>query len=250
APRMFSFNNPFGACEKCTGLGVFMRVDPDLILPNKRLSIDEGAVKASGWYYAEGSISQMYYRGLAKRYNFSLSTPVKDLPKEAVDALLYGTNGEKLELYRETDKGMGKYMAEFEGVINNLERRFRETNSSWMREEISGVMSGVECPECHGDRLKPIILAVTVGGINISQFTKMSVRDALVFLDKLKLTKHDEFIAHSILKEVGERLNFLKSVGLEYLTLARSAASLSGGESQRIRLATQIGSQLTGVLYV
>ncbi|MEG1896451.1 MAG: excinuclease ABC subunit UvrA, partial [Oscillospiraceae bacterium] len=163
APRMFSFNNPFGACEKCTGLGVFMRVDPDLILPNKRLSIDEGAVKASGWYYAEGSISQMYYRGLAKRYNFSLSTPVKDLPKEAVDALLYGTNGEKLELYRETDKGMGKYMAEFEGVINNLERRFRETNSSWMREEISGVMSGVECPECHGDRLKPIILAVTVG---------------------------------------------------------------------------------------
>ncbi|MEG2192702.1 MAG: excinuclease ABC subunit UvrA [Oscillospiraceae bacterium] len=250
APRMFSFNNPFGACEKCTGLGVFMRVDPDLILPNKRLSIDEGAVKASGWYYAEGSISQMYYRGLAKRYNFSLSTPVKDLPKEAVDALLYGTNGEKLELYRETDKGMGKYMAEFEGVINNLERRFRETNSSWMREEISGVMSGVECPECHGDRLKPIILAVTVGGINISQFTKMSVRDALVFLDKLKLTKHDEFIAHSILKEVGERLNFLKSVGLEYLTLARSAASLSGGESQRIRLATQIGSSLVGVLYV
>ncbi len=250
APRMFSFNNPFGACEKCTGLGVFMRVDPDLILPNKNLSIDQGAIKASGWYYAEGSVSHMYYRGLAQRYGFSLSTPIKDLPKEAIDALLYGTKGEKLDLYRETDRGMSKYQTEFEGIIPNMERRFRETSSNWVKDEIAGSMNGIECPECHGDRLKPIVLAVTVGGINISQFTKMSVRDALIFLENIKLTERELLIAHSILKEVKERLNFLKSVGLEYLTLARSAASLSGGESQRIRLATQIGSSLMGVLYV
>lgn len=250
APRMFSFNNPFGACEKCTGLGVYMRVDPDLVLPNKNLSIDQGAVKASGWYYAEGSVSHMYYRGLAQRYGFTLSTPIKDLSKEAVDALLYGTKGEKLDLYRETDRGMSKYRTEFEGIIPNMERRFRETNSNWVKEEISSFMSGIECPECHGDRLKPVVLAVTVGGINISQFTKMSVRDALEFLDNIKLTEREMLIAESILKEVKARLNFLKSVGLEYLTLARSASTLSGGESQRIRLATQIGSSLTGVLYV
>ncbi|MBQ3587136.1 MAG: excinuclease ABC subunit UvrA, partial [Oscillospiraceae bacterium] len=250
APRMFSFNNPFGACEKCSGLGVFMRVDPELILPNKKLSIDQGAIKASGWYYAEGSVSRMYYRGLAQRYGFTLSTPLKDLSKEALDALLYGTKGEKLDLYRETDRGMSKYQTEFEGIIPNLERRFRETNSNWVKEEISGVMSGIECPECHGDRLKPEILAVTVGGINIADFTKMSVRDALKFLDEIRLTDRELLIAESILKEVKGRLNFLKSVGLEYLTLARSAASLSGGESQRIRLATQIGSSLVGVLYV
>ena len=250
APRMFSFNNPFGACEKCTGLGVFMRVDPDLVIPNKNLSIDQGAIKASGWYYAEGSVSHMYYRGLAEKYGFSLSTPVRELPKEAINAVLYGTKGEKLELYRETDRGMSKYRTEFEGIIPNLERRFRETNSNWVKEEISGIMSGIECPECHGDRLKPIILAVTVGGINISQFTKMSVRDTLKFLENIQLSDRELMIAESILKEIKERLNFLKSVGLEYLTLARSAASLSGGESQRIRLATQIGSSLMGVLYV
>lgn len=249
-PSMFSFNNPFGACEKCTGLGVFMRVDPDLIIPNKRLSIEEGAIKASGWYYAEGSISQMYFRGLAKEYGFSLSSPVKDIPKAGLDALLYGTNGKKLSLNRETEKGTGKYYADFEGLINNLERRFRETSSNWVRDEISGVMSGIECPECHGARLKPIILAVTVGGINISDFTNLSIKNALDFIDKIKLSKRDLMIADSILKEVKERLSFLKSVGLEYLTLARSAASLSGGESQRIRLATQIGSSLVGVLYV
>ena len=250
APRMFSFNNPFGACEKCTGLGVFMSVDPDLVIPNKSLSIDQGAIKASGWYYSEGSVSHMYYRGLAERYGFSLSTPIRDIPKEALNAILYGTNGEKLELYRETDRGMSKYRTEFEGIVPNLERRFRETNSNWVKEEISGIMSGIECPECHGDRLKPIILAVTVGGINISQFTNMSVRDAVNFLENIQLTDRELLIAESILKEIKERLNFLKSVGLEYLTLARSAASLSGGESQRIRLATQIGSSLMGVLYV
>ncbi len=249
-PRMFSFNNPIGACEKCTGLGVFMRVDPELVIPNKRLSINEGAIKASGWYYAEGSIAQMYYNGLSKEYGFSLSTPVKDLPKEIVDILLYGTKGKKLEFLRESDRGMSKFMSEYEGVITNLERRFRETSSSWMKEEISHIMSGVDCPQCHGDRLKPIILAITIADTNISQFTKMSVRDALKFVEKLKLNKKDEMIAHSILKEVKERLSFLQSVGLEYLTLARSAGSLSGGESQRIRLATQIGSSLMGVLYV
>ncbi len=250
APRMFSFNNPFGACEKCSGLGVFMRVDPELVIPNKKLSIDQGAIKASGWYYADGSVSHMYYRGLAEKYGFTLSTPIKDLSKEALNAILYGTNGEKLDLYRETDRGMSKYRTEFEGIIPNLERRFRETNSNWVKEEIAGIMSGVDCPECHGDRLKPIVLAVTVGGINISQFTKMSVREALVFLDNINLTERELLIAHSILKEVKGRLNFLKSVGLEYLTLSRNAASLSGGESQRIRLATQIGSSLMGVLYV
>ncbi len=249
-PRMFSFNAPFGACEKCTGLGEFMRVDPEMIIPNKKLSINEGAIKASGWYYAEGSVSEMYYKGLAKEYGFTLSTPIKDMSKEAVDAILYGTKGKKLELYRHTDRGISSYSTDFEGVVNNLERRFRETNSSWMKDEISRAMSGIECPDCHGDRLKPIILAVTVGGINISDFTKMSVRDAVEFIDNLSLTNQEHLIADSILKEVKERLNFLKSVGLEYLTLARASGTLSGGESQRIRLATQIGSSLTGVLYV
>ncbi len=249
-PRMFSFNAPFGACEKCTGLGEFMRVDPEMIIPNKKLSIAEGAIKASGWYYAEGSVSEMYYKGLGKEYGFDLNTPVKNMSQEAVEAILYGTKGKKLELYRHTDRGISNYSTDFEGVVNNLERRFRETNSSWMKEEISRVMSGIECPECHGDRLKPIILAVTVGGINISEFTKLSVREAIDFIDNLSLTEQEQLIAHSILKEVKERLTFLKSVGLEYLTLARASATLSGGESQRIRLATQIGSSLTGVLYV
>ncbi|MBQ6897081.1 MAG: excinuclease ABC subunit UvrA, partial [Oscillospiraceae bacterium] len=249
-PRMFSFNAPFGACEKCTGLGEFMRVDPDMIIPNKKLSINEGAIKASGWYYAEGSVSEMYYKGLGKEYGFTLSTPIKDMSEEAVNAILYGTKGKKLELYRHTDRGISSYSTDFEGVVNNLERRFRETNSNWMKDEISRVMSGIECPECHGDRLKPIILAVTVGGINISDFTKMSVREAVEFIDNLQLTQQEHLIADAILKEVRERLNFLKSVGLEYLTLARASGTLSGGESQRIRLATQIGSSLTGVLYV
>ncbi|MBQ5782311.1 MAG: excinuclease ABC subunit UvrA, partial [Oscillospiraceae bacterium] len=249
-PRMFSFNAPFGACEKCTGLGEYLRVDPEMIIPNKKLSIAEGAIKASGWYYAEGSVAEMYYNGLAKEYGFTLTTPIKDLSKEAIEAILYGTKGKKLELYRQTDRGIGKYNTDFEGVVNNLERRFRETNSNWVKDEISRVMSGIECPECHGDRLKPIILAVTVGGVNISDFTKMSVREAVDFIDSLQLTNQEHLIADSILKEVKERLTFLKSVGLEYLTLARASATLSGGESQRIRLATQIGSSLTGVLYV
>ena len=250
APRMFSFNNPFGACETCTGLGTFMKVDPALVIPNRSLSIREGAIKASGWYYADGSVSEMYYKGLGKKYGFTLDTKIKDMPPEGVHALLYGTGGEKLEMTRETDRGTGIYSTEFEGIINNLERRFRETNSEWMKEEIQGVMTGVECPDCHGDRLKPTSLAVTVGGVNISKFTQMSVREELDFINGLQLTEREHMIADGILKEIRERLGFLQNVGLDYLTLARNAATLSGGESQRIRLATQIGSALTGVLYV
>lgn len=250
SPRMFSFNNPFGACERCTGLGTFMKVDPDLILPNKGLSIREGAIKASGWYYAEGSISEMYYKGLGAKYGFTLDTKVRDIPPEGLNALLYGTKGEKLAMVRETDRGYGEYTTDFEGLVNNLERRFRETNSEWMKEEIQNTMTGVECPDCHGDRLRATSLAVTVGGINISAFTHMSVREELLFLDTLELKEREHKIADGILKEIRERLGFLQSVGLDYLTLARNAATLSGGESQRIRLATQIGSALTGVLYV
>lgn len=249
-PRMFSFNNPFGACERCTGLGTFMRVDPGLIIPNKDLSIREGAIKASGWYYAEGSVSEMYYKGLGKKYGFTLDTPVKEMSAEAVNAILYGTGGERIEMHRENEFGSGRYLNEFEGIVNNLERRFRETSSEWMKEEIATVMNGVECPDCHGKRLKPTSLAVTVGGVNISDLCEMSVRQELNFINDIQLTDQEHRIGDGILKEVRERLGFLQSVGLDYLTLSRGASGLSGGESQRIRLATQIGSALTGVLYV
>ena len=247
---MFSFNNPFGACEKCTGLGVFMRVDPDLVIPNKNLSVREGAIHASGWYYYEGGIAQNYYDALAKEYNFSLDAPIKDLPKEAVDVLLYGTKGKKLMVRRESDNMHGYFSSEFEGVINNLERRFRETNSEWVREEIAQQMRSVDCPECHGERLKKISLGVTVAGKNISELTTMSVKQALDFVENMKLTEREEMISHLIIKEIKARLGFLKNVGLEYLTLSRNASTLSGGEAQRIRLATQIGSSLMGVLYI
>jgi len=250
APRMFSFNNPFGACETCTGLGTFMKVDPDLIIPNKKLSIRQGAIKASGWYYAEGSMSEMYYEGLGKRYGFTLDTPVKDMSREAVDAILFGTKGERIEMHRENEFGSGRYLNDFEGIVNNLERRFRETSSEWMKEEIATVMNGVECPSCHGRRLKAASLGVTVAGKNISEFCAMSVREELEFVNSMQLTDREHLIGDGVLKEVRERLGFLQSVGLDYLTLSRGAAGLSGGESQRIRLATQIGSALTGVLYV
>lgn len=250
SPRMFSFNNPYGACEKCTGLGTFMRVDPDLVVPNKNLSIREGAIKASGWSFAEGGIARMYFEGLSAHYGFSLDTPYKQLPKKITNILMNGTNGEKILLKRESNSMRGSYQAEYEGVINNLERRYKETNSDWMREEITEWMSNVPCPDCHGDRLKKEILAVTVGGINISQFCKMSVTAALEFLDHLQLSDRDMMIADQILKEIRSRLGFLRSVGLEYLTLSRASGTLSGGESQRIRLATQIGSSLIGVLYI
>ncbi|MGD9559876.1 MAG: excinuclease ABC subunit UvrA [Oscillospiraceae bacterium] len=249
-PRMFSFNNPMGACELCTGLGTFMEVDPKLVLPNRNLSIREKAIKASGWYYAPGSMSEMYYLGLGKRYGFTLDTKIKDMSPEAVDALLYGTKGEKLDMHRENEFGSGRYVTDFEGIIPNLERRFRETSSEWVKEEIALVMSSVQCPECHGLRLKPASLAVTVGGQNISELTLGSVADEVAFFKELQLTEREHLIADGVLKEILERLGFLQSVGLGYLTLARGAASLSGGESQRIRLATQIGSALTGVLYV
>jgi len=250
SPRMFSFNNPFGACPKCTGLGIFMRIDPDLVIPNKRLSVREGAIRASGWYYAEGGIAQMYYEALAREYKFSLDAPIKDLSKEAVDVLLYGTGGKKITVQRDSGSWTGAYHTDFEGIVNNLERRFRETNSDWVKEEIALQMRGIPCPECHGDRLKKESLAVTVGGLNISDLTKLSVSAALDFFDKLELTPRQQLIAELILKEIKARLGFLKSVGLEYLTLSRSAQTLSGGESQRIRLATQIGSSLVGVLYI
>ena len=182
SPRLFSFNNPQGACEKCTGLGTFMRVDEERILPNKNLSIRQGAIKASGWYYAEGSVSEMYYLGLGKKYGFTLDTPIKDMSTEAVNALLYGTNGEKIEMHRTNEFGSGVYYNTFEGIVENLERRFRETNSEWMKEEIGSFMSGVECPDCHGKRLKPVVLAVTVGDKNISEFCEMSIRDELKFI--------------------------------------------------------------------
>lgn len=250
SPRMFSFNNPFGACETCTGLGTFMQVDPDLVLPNRDLSIREKAIKASGWYYAEGSMSEMYYLGLGKKYGFTLDTPIKDMSKQAVDAILYGTKGEKLKMRRENEFGSGEYNTDFEGIIPNLERRFRETNSEWMKEEIALVMSGVNCPDCHGQRLKPASLSVTFGGKNISDLTDLSVNQEIEFFKQVTLSEREHMIADGILKEIHERLGFLQSVGLGYLTLARGSASLSGGESQRIRLATQIGSALTGVLYV
>ncbi len=249
-PRMFSFNNPFGACPKCTGLGDFLKIDPALVIPNRNLSIRGGAIRASGWYYADGGIAQMYYEALAKEYGFSLDTPVKELSKEAMEAVLFGSKGKKLALYRETENGSVMYKSEFEGVINNLERRFRETSSEWVKQELADYMSSIECPECKGERLKKESLAVTVGGLNISEFAKLSINKALEFLDGLKLTETQEMIGGRVIKEIRERLGFLKNVGLDYLTLSRSASSLSGGESQRIRLATQIGSSLVGVLYI
>ena len=251
APRMFSFNNPMGACPTCTGLGTFMKVDPDLVIPNKNLSIRQGAVKASGWYIGEsGTIAQMYYEALAEHYGFSLDTPVKKLTKEQLNAILYGTKGQRIRMVRKNEYGTGTYDTEFEGIINNLERRFRETQSSFVRDEIAACMSSVLCPDCHGERLKKEYLSVTVGDKNISDLCKLSVTDALNFVNGLKLSERDAMIAEQILKEIRERLGFLQSVGLEYLTLSRGSASLSGGESQRIRLATQIGSSLVGVLYI
>ncbi len=250
-PRMFSFNNPFGACETCTGLGTFLKVDPDLIIPNKKLSIRDGAIRASGWSNAEGgTIAQMYYEALGKKYGFTLDTPICDFSKKALNALLYGTKGEKLQMQRKNVYGTGSYTAAFEGIVNNLERRYKDATSDWARWEIEQVMKACDCPDCHGARLKPITLGVTVGGINIYEFTKMSVTAALQFLDGLELSDRDRMIADQILREIRSRLEFLSSVGLEYLTLARSSGTLSGGESQRIRLATQIGSSLMGVLYI
>ena len=250
-PRLFSFNNPAGACPTCTGLGMQMLVDPELIMPNPNLSIMDGAITASGWGNVRGdSISKMYFDALAKRYHFKLSEPVKNLSREAMNAILYGTRGEPLLLHYEKSEGYGTIKREFEGIIPNLERRYKETQSPAMRSDIEECMSETPCPACGGRRLKPSALAVTVGGLNIAEFTELSVVDALRFLDGLELSEKDMLIAAQILKEIRSRLGFLQSVGLGYLTLSRTAATLSGGESQRIRLATQIGSSLMGVLYI
>ncbi len=251
SPRMFSFNNPYGACPTCTGLSFFMRVDPDLVIPDKTKSIREGAIKASGWSKADySSVAKMYFDALAENYNFTLDDPISAISKEALDAILYGTKGKKLVMHRATAYGSGNYNAEFEGIVNNLERRYKETTSDWSRDEIEQVMTACDCPDCNGSRLRKEVLAVTVGGINIHQFVSMSVRNELDFIDSIELTEKEKMIADQIIKEIRSRLNFLCSVGLDYLTLSRSSGTLSGGESQRIRLATQIGSSLMGVLYI
>ena len=250
-PRLFSFNNPHGACPKCTGLGVQLLVDPELIMPNPALSILDGGIVASGWNNIKGdSISRMYFEALSKRYRFKLTDPLRELPQEAMDAILHGTKGEPLQLRYERNEGYGVIRRPFEGIINNLERRYRETQSPAMRSDIEECMSEVACPECRGQRLKKTALAVTVGGMSIAAFSNLSVVRALEFIDGLQLSEKDSLIAERILKEIRARLGFLTSVGLGYLTLSRSAATLSGGETQRIRLATQIGSSLMGVLYI
>ncbi len=251
-PRMFSFNNPFGACPRCTGLGVLRRVDERLIIPDPNLSIREGAIKASGWNSLdENSVAMMYYNAISKHYGISLDTPVKDLKPEELGIFLYGTGGEKIRIDVIDSFGGGYRNSDFEGVVNNLERRYRDSGSSYSRDEIeSNYMSDTLCPDCHGERLKPESLAVTVAGINISDFCKMSISEAVEFIEKIELSERDKLIGARILKEILGRLSFLRNVGLEYLTLSRSAGTLSGGESQRIRLATQIGSALMGVLYI
>ena len=251
APRLFSFNNPYGACPTCTGLGVQLLVDPQLIMPNPNLSIMDGGICASGWGNVKGdSISRMYFEALARRYHFKLTEPIKNLSKEAIDAILYGTKGEKLQLHYEKNEGFGVIQREFEGIVNNLDRRYKETQSQSMRADIEECMAEIPCPDCGGRRLKKSALAVTVGGLSIAEFTDLSVLKALEFIEGLELSGNDAIIAERIIKEIKARLGFLQSVGLGYLTLSRAAATLSGGESQRIRLATQIGSSLMGVLYI
>ena len=251
SPRMFSFNNPFGACTKCDGLGTFKEIDEDLIIPDKKLSVNQGAIKASGWNVAEGSsIARMYMEALAKEYGFSLDMPIEMLSETALDVILYGTKGKKIEMKRVTSYGSGTYKNDFEGVINNLNRRYKETNSDWARADIEAVMRECKCNACKGARLKPQSLAVTVGGQNIYEFCKMSISEELEFIENLDLTEKQQMIGNLIIREIKERLTFLNSVGLDYLSLSRSSGTLSGGEAQRIRLATQIGSSLMGVLYI
>ncbi len=250
-PRLFSFNNPHGACPTCSGLGIQMRIDPDLILPNRHLSLENGGMNASGWGNGKADgIARMYFEALAEHYHFRMSDPLETLPPEAVDALLYGTKGEKLELHYEKADGYGVIRREFEGVIPNLERRYSETQSPAVRAEIETCMTETPCPTCGGRRLRKTALAVTVGGMNISELTDLSVRDAVGFFNDLSMTPRERLIAAQIVKEIRSRLDFLSSVGLQYLTLSRTSGTLSGGESQRIRLATQIGSSLMGVLYI
>ena len=251
APRLFSFNSPFGACPTCTGLGMQLKVDPTLVIPDESKSILDGAVVATGWNSIRSDgISRMYFDALSKRYNFSLRTPYAQLSNEVKDIILYGTKGEKLTLEYDQPRGKGTLHQAFEGIANNLERRYIETQSDASKKEIESFMAACPCPTCQGRRLRPEALAVTVGGLSIHDATSMPVDDEIAFFDGLTLTGNQQMIAAQILKEIGSRLRFLQSVGLSYLTLSRSSGTLSGGESQRIRLATQIGSSLMGVLYI
>lgn len=250
-PRLFSFNNPYGACPTCSGLGVQLRVNPDMIIPDRTLSIMDGALNASGWgNIRSDGISRMYFEALSKKYGFSLYDPIEKLSPEVVDIILYGTKGDKLELHYDQPRGKGTLNQAFEGIANNIERRYHQTQSASVRAELMQCMGEYDCPDCSGHRLKKEALAVTVGGMNIAEFTRMSITDEIKFLDALVLTQRETMIADTILKEAKSRLSFLQRVGLQYLTLSRAAGTLSGGESQRIRLATQIGSSLMGVLYI
>ncbi len=251
SPRLFSFNNPLGACPECSGLGFRLKVDPTLIIPNPELSIFDGGIQASGWGNIKNdSIARMYFEAMAQKYRFDLHAPIKTLSETAMDVILNGTKGEKLSLHYERGNGRGTLEQAFEGILPNLERRFRETQSDAMRKELEECMSSSPCPHCNGDRLSDIARAVTVGGLSITGFCDLSVKKELEFLDGLHLEGAQSVIAEQILREIISRLGFLQSVGLEYLTLSRAAGTLSGGEAQRIRLATQIGSSLMGVLYI
>ena len=250
-PRMFSFNSPYGACEVCTGLGVLIEVSKDLLIADENLSIRQGAIKAPGWTYGEKEgLAKLYFDALSKKYNFSLDVPFKDLDDRIKDIIFYGTNGEKVTLERNTDFIKGTYEMVFSGLVNNLQKRYKETKSDWIKNDIAKYMVETVCPKCHGDRLNEVILNVTFGGKNISEVTKLNISQTIEFLKNVKLDEKEKMISNSILKEIFSRLSFLESVGLEYLTLARASKTLSGGESQRIRLATQIGSSLVGVLYI
>lgn len=250
-PRMFSFNNPYGACPKCDGLGTLMKIDPDLVIPDRTKSIDEGAIRVGGWNFENGdSYARMYIKALAKHYGFRTSTPICQLPDHILDIILYGTKGEKIKIEYDREYGSGTFTAPFEGVITSMERRYRETQSEGMKRYYEEFMSNNPCPECNGARLKKESLAVTVGGLNIYELTCRPVSEIREFFDNLTLTEKERLIAHQILKEIRARIGFLVDVGLDYLTLARSSYTLSGGEAQRIRLATQIGSGLMGVMYI
>ena len=250
-PRMFSFNNPAGACPSCTGLGFQLIADEDLVIPDKTKSIFDGAIQASGWSSARtDSIFRMYFEALAQKYHFSLTAPVQELSREAMDVILNGTKGEKLRMTYNRGNGMGILEQPFEGILNNISRRYRETQSDAARKELEECMATAPCPSCHGERLSEIARAVTVGGIGIMEFCRMSIRQELEFMENLRLEGNMALVAEQIVREIKERLRFLMDVGLQYLTLSRAASTLSGGESQRIRLATQIGSSLMGVLYI
>ncbi len=251
APRMFSFNNPYGACPTCSGLGSLLKIDPELIIPNKALSLREGAIQVSGWNTAsKDSIMGMYLKALSEQYDFSADVPVSELPKSIIDILLYGTGKTKLHIEYQREFGSGSFDTAFEGIANNLERRYRETQSDSMKSELEEYMSNIPCPDCGGKRLRPESLGVTVGGRSIADISDMSIHQARGFFEQLELSEMNAMIAKQILKEIDARLGFLVDVGLNYLTLSRMAGTLSGGEAQRIRLATQIGSGLVGVLYI